>query len=409
MALLDYFASALDKIRAEGRYRIFTELKSCSSNKVHSYSVKADRDIAIWCSNDYLCMSKNSDVIEALAQGAYTYGVGSGGTRNISGNSHAIVEVELEISNLHSKEAALVFTSGYIANQATLSTISKIIPNCVIFSDQSNHASIIYGIKESNLEKVIFNHNDMEDLEKKLKEYPLDTPKLIVFEALYSMSGDIPPVEKICYLAKKYNALTYVDEVHSVGIYGTEGAGICEALGFQDQIDIIQGTFAKAYGVIGGYIAAKREIIDSIRSYSPGFIFTTSLPPAIASAILSSIRYVRKNDEGRDALKSVVAKLKLKLKEKGIKFLTNDAHIICIMINSAELCQKVYMELLNTHNIYVQGINFPTVPKGQERLRITPNPFHTDQMIGHLVNSLDTVLKKFNAGNPNHEKINSAA
>lgn len=401
----NHFLSALSKIKAEGRYRIFTELKGYSSNSVKAYSVKHDKDITLWCSNDYLSMSKNPTVIDALAKGAYEFGVGSGGTRNISGTSNAIINVEKEISDLHNKDAALVFTSGYIANQATLSTISKIIPNCVIFSDQNNHASIIYGIKESNLEKVIFHHNDMSDLESKLKEYPPECPKIIVFEAVYSMSGVVANVSKICELAKKYNALTYVDEVHSVGIYGKEGSGICEELGYQDEVDIVQGTFAKAYGVIGGYIAAKHEIIDSIRCYSPGFIFTTSLPPAIAEAILCSIKYLRKSDLERDKLKDIVSLLKSKLNDKGIKFLQNETHIISVMINDATLCQKVYTDLLQDHNVYVQGINFPTVPKGQERLRITANPFHTEEMVNDFVDALCTVLTKYNIYDLTHKKI----
>ena len=401
----NHFLSALSKIKAEGRYRIFTELKGYSSNSVKAYSVKHDKDITLWCSNDYLSMSKNPTVIDALAKGAYEFGVGSGGTRNISGTSNAIINVEKEISDLHNKDAALVFTSGYIANQATLSTISKIIPNCVIFSDQNNHASIIYGIKESNLEKVIFNHNDMGDLESKLKEYPPECPKIIVFEAVYSMSGVVANVGKICELAKKYNALTYVDEVHSVGIYGKEGSGICEELGYQDEVDIVQGTFAKAYGVIGGYIASKHEIIDSIRCYSPGFIFTTSLPPAIAEAILCSIKYLRKSYLERDKLKDIVSLLKSKLNDKGIKFLQNETHIISVMINDATLCQKVYTDLLQDHNVYVQGINFPTVPKGQERLRITANPFHTEEMVNDFVDALCTVLTKYNIYDLTHKKI----
>jgi 5-aminolevulinate synthase len=401
----NHFLSALSKIKAEGRYRIFTELKGYSSNSVKAYSVKHDKDITLWCSNDYLSMSKNPTVIDALAKGAYEFGVGSGGTRNISGTSNAIINVEKEISDLHNKDAALVFTSGYIANQATLSTISKIIPNCVIFSDQNNHASIIYGIKESNLEKVIFNHNDMGDLESKLKEYPPECPKIIVFEAVYSMSGVVANVGIICELAKKYNALTYVDEVHSVGIYGKEGSGICEELGYQDEVDIVQGTFAKAYGVIGGYIASKHEIIDSIRCYSPGFIFTTSLPPAIAEAILCSIKYLRKSDLERDKLKDIVSLLKSKLNDKGIKFLQNETHIISVMINDATLCQKVYTDLLQDHNVYVQGINFPTVPKGQERLRITANPFHTEEMVNDFVDALCTVLTKYNIYDLTHKKI----
>ena len=401
----NHFLSALSKIKAEGRYRIFTELKGYSSNSVKAYSVKHDKDITLWCSNDYLSMSKNPTVIDALAKGAYEFGVGSGGTRNISGTSNAIINVEKEISDLHNKDAALVFTSGYIANQATLSTISKIIPNFVIFSDQNNHASIIYGIKESNLEKVIFNHNDMGDLESKLKEYPPECPKIIVFEAVYSMSGVVANVGKICELAKKYNALTYVDEVHSVGIYGKEGSGICEELGYQDEVDIVQGTFAKAYGVIGGYIASKHEIIDSIRCYSPGFIFTTSLPPAIAEAILCSVKYLRKSDLERNKLKNIISLLKSKLNDKGINFLQNETHIISVMINDATLCQKVYTDLLQNHNVYVQGINFPTVPKGQERLRITANPYHTEQMVNDFVNALCTVLTKYDVYDLMHKKI----
>lgn len=403
-----YFLSALSKIKSEGRYRVFTELKGNSANKVKAFSLKHNRDIDIWCSNDYLSMSKNEIVIEALAKGAYEFGVGSGGTRNISGTSDSIIKVENEIGNLHNKESALVFTSGYIANQATLSTISKIIPNCVIFSDEHNHASIIYGIKESKLEKVIFKHNDTGDLEDKLKKYPYDCPKLVVFEAVYSMSGDVASVGKICELAKKYNALTYVDEVHSVGIYGKEGAGICEELGFQSEVDIIQGTFAKAFGVIGGYIASKHEIVDSIRSYSPGFIFTTSLPPAIADAIFASIQHLRKSNTEREKLKNIVSMLKNKLRDKGISFLENQTHIISIMINDAKLCNDVYTNLLKDHSIYVQGINFPTVPKGEERLRITANPFHTEEMVDKLVNSLSAVLSKQHVNGVNIKKVSVA-
>ena len=390
----NYFRTALTKIKEEGRYRIFTELKGYPTSSVKAFSVKHNKDVIIWCSNDYLSMSKNPIVINALAKGAQELGVGSGGTRNISGTSSAIIDVEREISDLHRKESALTFNSGYIANHSTLSTISKIIPNCVVFSDQYNHASIIYGIRESKLEKVVFNHNDVSDLEAKLSTYPISQPKLIVFEAVYSMSGEVAPIEKIYNLVKKYNAISYVDEVHSVGIYGRQGAGMCEHFGFQDKIDIIQGTFAKSFGVIGGYIVSNNEIIDSIRSYAPGFIFTTSLPPAIANAILKSIKYLRTSNIERDKLKKIVAKLKSKLRSKNIKFLENDTHIISIMINDPVLCNKVYQDLLQDFSIYVQGINFPTVPKGKELLRIAANPFHTDNMINNLVESLDIVLKK---------------
>ncbi|MFQ3307298.1 MAG: 5-aminolevulinate synthase [Candidatus Midichloriaceae bacterium] len=381
MKTINYFISAIDSIKAEGRYRVFTELKYTIPSKVTAHNTKTSQKISIWCSNDYLCMSKHPKVINALVEGAKTHGVGAGGTRNISGTTDALVALEKEISDLHNKESGLVFTSGYVANQATLSAISKIIPDCIIFSDQDNHASIIQGIK---------------DLEEKLRAHPIETPKLIAFESVYSMSGDISPVDKICDLAEKYNAITYIDEVHSVGLYGKRGAGISQQLGCEDKVDIIQGTFAKAYGVIGGYIASKNHIVDAIRSYATGFIFTTSLPPSIALSILASVRHLKDSSEERSKLQEVVLKLKTKLKLKNIPFLKNDTHIISIMIRESNLCQEVYKDLLHNHNIYVQGITFPTVPKGEERLRITPTPHHTDEMIDELINSLEIVLKKYN-------------
>jgi 5-aminolevulinate synthase len=388
-----YFQSALKKIKAEGRYRVFTEV-NCSPLDKASAIVFGSKQVTLWCSNDYLGMSKNSEVVQSLSQSALQFGVGSGGTRNISGNSSKIVELENLVADLHCKEAGLVFTSGYIANHSTLSTIAEIINDCVVFSDEHNHASIIHGIRSSKLSKEIYKHNDMADLEYKLQLYPLSCPKIIVFESVYSMSGKIPDIRKICALAKQYNALTYIDEVHSVGLYGEKGAGIAAELGLQDQIDFIQGTFAKAYGVVGGYIAASKNLVDSIRSYSPGFIFTTSLPPAIAAAAITSVQYLRRNSVEREGLMKMVNRIKVKLQATGIEIVNNHTHIIVIMIRDPHKCNRVYQRLLHDYGIYIQGINYPTVPKGEERLRITPGPFHNDEMVEKLVSALYKVLQE---------------
>ena len=385
------FNDALSQVKLEGRYRIFTELQYQNTSPV-AYSARFNRDITVWCSNDYLGMSRNPQVIEAAIEATKLMGVGSGGTRNISGTNSPMVALEKELASLHNKEAALVFTSGYVANQASLSTLAKIIPNIVMFSDESNHASMIHGIKDGRSEKVVYRHNDMEHLEELLKQYPLEHPKLIVFESVYSMIGDISPIEAICDLAKKYNAMTYIDEVHSVGLYGDQGAGVAQMLGVVDKIDIFQGTLAKAFGVIGGYIAGSKECIDAIRSYAPGFIFTTSLPPAISNAALASVRILRSTNKERDTHKKMVNYVKGLLRNEGIEFIDNDTHIIPVMVGDPVKCQSISETLLKDYGVYVQHINFPTVPRGKERLRITPTPLHTEEMAQYLVKSLAEVM-----------------
>ncbi|MFV9927141.1 MAG: 5-aminolevulinate synthase [Candidatus Midichloria sp.] len=395
--MVDYthiFEKAIRSVREEERYRVFTEIEYKVGQAPYAYSKKLDKQIIVFCSNDYLGMSQHSVVIDTTIEVTKKCGVGAGGTRNISGTSSYIVELEAELANLHDKEAGLVFTSGYVANQATLTTLAKIMPDCVIFSDELNHASIIQGIRDSRLEKQIFLHNDLNHLESLLSQYPLEKPKLIVFESAYSMLGDVTPIGAVCDLAKKYQALTYIDEVHSVGLYGKGGAGMAEKLGVMDKIDIIQGTLAKAYGAIGGYITAKSVIVDAIRSLASGFIFTTALPPSIAAAATASIRYLRNNKEVRNKHQEAVKKVKKGFKDIGVNFLDHGTHIIPVMVNDPFLVKKIAEDLLNDHDIYVQHINFPTVPRGKERLRVTPSPLHTDQMIERLISGFGSVFKK---------------
>lgn len=394
--MIDYsriFNDAVSKVKLEGRYRIFTELQYSNNSSPIAYSARLNRDITVWCSNDYLGMSRNPKVINASIEATQKMGVGSGGTRNISGTNSPMVQLEQELASLHGKEAALVFTSGYVANQATLSTLAKIIPDIVMFSDESNHASMIHGIKDGKAEKIVYRHNDMEHLEELLKQYPINRPKLIVFESVYSMIGDISPIDAICDLAKKYNAMTYIDEVHSVGLYGEQGAGVAQMLGVADKIDIFQGTLAKAFGVIGGYIAGSKEFVDAIRSYAPGFIFTTSLPPGISSAALASVRILRSSEQKRDQHKKIVNYVKSLLRDEGIEFIDNNTHIIPVMIGDPVKCQSISETLLKDYGLYVQHINFPTVPRGKERLRITPTPLHTEEMAQYLVKSLAEVME----------------
>ena len=396
--MLDYkklFHSSIDQIKKEGRYRTFTELQHNNYGSPEFFSPRFNKKITVWCSNDYLGMSQNASVRQAAIDAIRNSGTGTGGTRNISGTNSYIIELEREIADLHSKQLALIFTSGYIANQSTLSVLNKIIPDLVMFSDEFNHASIIHGIRESRAEKVIYQHIDVLDLENKLQQYPISTPKIIIFESVYSMLGDISPVKKICALAKKYNALTYIDEVHSVGLYGNRGAGIAELLGVEDKIDIIQGTLAKAIGVIGGYIAADSEIVDAIRSNAPGFIFTTSLPPAVCAAAACSIKYLKNHQNGRDIHQKIIDKVKGRLTACNIEFLDNPTHIIPIIIGDPVKVEQISQRLLKDYGIYVQHINFPTVPKGSERLRITPTPLHTDEMIDYFIDSLSKVLTEF--------------
>lgn len=390
---INLFRKAIEQVKSEGRYRTFTDLEYITDKAPLAHSKRFNKNITVWCSNDYLCMSKNPKVIAAAINTTKQLGVGAGGTRNISGTNSPIVELEREIADLHQKEAALVFTSGYVANQATLSTLPKIMPDLIMLSDESNHASMIHGICDGRGQKLIFRHNDVAHLEELLKDLPLSQPKMIIFESVYSMTGDIAPIKEICDLAEKYNALTYIDEVHSVGLYGEQGAGIAQSLGQAERIDVIMGTLAKAYGVIGGYVTGSKEFIDAVRSYAPGFIFTTALPPGISKAATESIRHLRTSNKEREQLFDVISKLKSKFRERGVPFDDKRTHIIPIIIGDPVESQRLSEALLNDHGIYVQHINFPTVPRGKERLRITPSPLHTNEMIEELAEKLEFLLK----------------
>jgi 5-aminolevulinate synthase len=396
---MDYeqiFVHALEKLKHERRYRIFTEIERNAETFPHARWKSADgeRDIIMWCSNDYLGMGSHPVVIETLREAARKMGVGAGGTRNISGNSSAIVGLEREIADLHGKEAALVFTSGYVSNETGISTLAKLLPDCLIFSDQSNHNSIIEGVRQSGQDRVIFRHNDMAHLEELLIAAG-DRPKFIAFESLYSMDGDIAPMAKICDLAEKYGAMTYLDEVHAVGMYGPRGGGIAEREGLAHRIDIIEGTLAKAFGVIGGYIAGKQVAIDAVRSYAPGFIFTTAMCPALASAAADSVHHLKTTNGGdRELQQAQVKKTNRALAAMGIPMLPSDTHIIPVMVNDAGLCKAVSDMLLNEHGIYLQPINSPTVPVGTERLRVTPTPLHTDAMIEQLARAIAASWRK---------------
>ena len=391
----EIFKNSLDKLKSEGNYRIFADLEKLAGNfpQALNYKDNSVSEVTVWCSNDYLGMSQNQDVLDSMTNALKKVGAGSGGTRNISGTNHYHVLLERELCYLHQKEAALLFNSGYLANQATLSTLGKKIPNCIFFSDEKNHASMIQGIKNSGAKKVIFKHNNLDDLEKNLKKFPKSQPKIIAFESVYSMDGDFSPIKSICSLAQKYNALTFLDEVHAVGIYGERGAGVAERDKVMDEVDIIQGTLAKAFGVIGGYITAKKETIDFVRSFSSGFIFTTSLPPCIAAGAYASIRHLKFSSSEREKLFKVVSDLKNALQKNNIPFIDNNSHIIPVIIGDPMLCKKASQMLLDDFQVYVQPINYPTVPKGEERLRITASPQHTSKMIKKLVTALCSVYK----------------
>ena len=390
-----FFKEELNKLKDEGNYRVFADLEKIAGNFPQALNYKEDNvsEVTVWCSNDYLGMSQKNIVIESMINAIKKVGAGSGGTRNISGTNHYHVLLERELCYLHQKESALLFNSGYLANQATLSTLGKKLPDCVFISDEKNHASMIQGIKNSGAKKLIFKHNDLFDLEKKLQAAERNQTKVIIFESVYSMDGDFSPMKEICKLAKKYNALTFVDEVHAVGIYGNRGAGVAEKLGVMDQIDIIQGTLAKSFGVIGGYITGRKELVDFIRSFASGFIFTTSLPPCIAAGAYASIRHLKFSDEERKLMFDVVKKLKNQLTKNHIPFLDNNSHIIPVLIGDPKLCKKASQILLDDFRIYVQPINHPTVPRGKERLRITCSPNHSQKMIKDLVKALKIVFE----------------
>ncbi len=388
------FENHINEIKNEGRYREFVGISRQAGKFPYAWHIPTNKEIVMWCINDYLGMSQNPIVIKAAQDALLENGIGSGGTRNIGGNNSAIVELEKEIALLHQKEAALVFTSGYVANDTTLASLVKIMPNIVFFSDEANHASIIAGIRNSKAEKHIYRHVDANHLEGLMKSVDITRPKVIVFESAYSMNGLFSPIEDICYLANKYKALTFIDEVHTVGLYGRGGAGVADLLGYANKINIIQGTLAKAYGTIGGYIAASSQIIDAVRLTSPGFIFTTSLPPVIAASARASIRYLKNSEVERERHKVVTMKVKKAFDDAKINYFKNDSHIIPIIIGDPIKAKEASLMLLEKFGIYVQHINFPTVPKGTERLRIIPTPAHTEQMIQALTTSL---IKVFNA------------
>lgn len=390
----DIFAAAIEGIRAEGRYRVFTDLERKAGQFPRATAHRTGGEVVVWCANDYLGMGQSDVVRNAMKHAIDTMGAGAGGTRNISGNHHAVVTLEATLAELHQKEAGLVFTSGYVANEAALSTLGAMLPNCVMFSDSENHASMIHGIRQSGAEKKIFRHNDVDHLAKLLASVDIRRPKIIAFESVYSMDGDIGRIKEICALARQYNALTYLDEVHAVGMYGPRGAGIAEREGIMDEVDIIQGTMAKAYGVIGGYITSRRVIVDMIRSFAPGFIFTTTVPPAVAAGAEASIRYLMQSNTERAAHQNNARALKTMLAEAGIPVMENPTHIVPVMVGDPVLCKQASDMLLEEYGMYVQPINYPTVRKGTERLRITPTPFHTAEMMQELTRALVAVYAR---------------
>ncbi|MDP3173026.1 MAG: 5-aminolevulinate synthase [Phenylobacterium sp.] len=399
---MDYtqaFEQALDRIRGEGRYRVFADLKRHRGSYPRATWTRGDgsvRDVVVWCSNDYLGQGENPVVTEAMKRAIDEAGAGSGGTRNISGTTHYHVELEAELADLHGKQAALLFTSGYVSNDASLSTLYRILPGLEVFSDANNHNSMISGIRNGGGPRHVFRHNDLQHLEDLLAAAPESAPKLIAFESVYSMDGDIAPMAAIVALAKKYGAMTYLDEVHAVGMYGPRGAGVAERDGVMDQIDIVEGTLAMAFGVMGGYIAADAVIVDAIRSYAHGFIFTTSLPPALAAGALASIRWLKAHDEVRVAHQARAAQLKARLAKVGLPVMASQSHIVPVLVGDAIHTKVISDILLEDHGIYVQPINYPTVPRGTERLRFTPSPAHTEAMIEDLAQALEALWVRCN-------------
>ena len=388
-----YFAKRIADLKSEGRYRVFADLeRQCGRFPVaRNYRDGQVHEVTVWCSNDYLGMGQHPDVLAAAKEAVDRCGAGAGGTRNISGTNHYHVLLEEELASWNAKESALLFTSGYVANDTTLSTLASTIPGCVVFSDELNHNSMIEGIRHSKAPKHIWRHNDPESLEELLSAYPKETPKLVAFESVYSMDGDIAPIAEICDVAEAHNAMTYLDEVHAAGMYGQGGSGVAERDGVRDRITIIQGTLAKAVGVVGGYIAGSAALVDYVRSFGPGFIFSSSMPPMVAAAALASIKALRKDPSIRDRHQERAATTKRRLSEAGIPVMPSVSHIVPVMVGNAALCKKASDLLLNKHNIYVQPINYPTVPVGTERLRVTPTPLHTDEMLDHLVKSFVSV------------------
>lgn len=395
-ALMNYesfFRQQLDGLRKEGRYRVFAELerKAGQFPNCEHHNPNGKAPVTVWCSNDYLGMGQNPAVIAAMHAALDQCGAGAGGTRNISGTNHHHVLLERELADLHSKEAALLFTSGYVSNWASLGTLAARIPGCVLFSDELNHASMVEGMRHSRAEIKVFQHNKPEDLRRKLQESDPSRPKLIAFESVYSMDGDIAPIAEICDLADEFNAMTYLDEVHAVGLYGPNGGGIADREGLSHRLTVIEGTLAKGFGVIGGYIAASVALCDFVRSFASGFIFTTALPPAIAAGVLASVKHLRSSSYERDLQKVRVAQLRARLEAAGLPHMPNNSHIVPVMVGDPKLCKQISDTLLERFGIYVQPINYPTVARGTERLRFTPAPYHTEADVEHLVQSLSAI------------------
>ncbi len=388
-----FFTQQLDELREEGNYRVFAHIGRCAGDfpRATNYAEEGPDEITVWCSNDYLGMGQHPCVIEAMKAAIDECGAGAGGTRNISGTNHYHVKLERELADLHLKKAALLFTSGYVSNWAALSTLTSKIPGCIVYSDALNHASMIEGIRQSKVERRVFKHNDPQDLERLIAADDPVAPKLIAFESVYSMDGDIAPIAAFCDIADKYNAMTYLDEVHAVGLYGPRGGGIAERDGLCDRLTVIEGTLGKAFGVMGGYIAASTALVDFIRSFASGFIFTTALPPAVAAGALASIRHLKESDAERLAQRKNVAKVRAKLAAIGIPTLDNPSHIVPVVVQDPVKCKWISDWLIANHGIYVQPINYPTVPKGTERLRITPSPVHSDADIDRLVSALSEI------------------